>query len=83
MDKQPDTQRHMQKHTHTYAHLVKLQLPLYNGRSGSVQCFSVATLAANILHHLVAEKENFVFSAQPYSPVSSPTLVRLNTSPLI
>lgn len=33
-------------------HLVQLQLPLYYGRSGSIQSFGVATPAADSLHHL-------------------------------
>lgn len=67
-DKQTDAHRHV--HIHTYAHLVELQLPLYNGRSGSVQSFSVATLAANILHHLDPETENLKFQTTFSSPLS-------------
>lgn len=41
------------RNTYIFTHLVKLQLPLYNGRRGYVQSVSVTTLGANVLHHLV------------------------------
>lgn len=37
-------------------HLVQFQLPLYDGRRGSVHSLGVATLAADVLHHLLTQE---------------------------